>query len=379
MKTLLRCGALIVLLTAGAAHAQTSTVDPTYPATNQDIDADTLRLQFQATHDDINDLFETVGTAGAFSLTGDVTATGAGSATAHVVALNGVPLGSTAAIGGNLLVASGSNWGSRALTGDCTVSSAGAIQCSKTGGVAFAPSATSDTTNAANIVVGNLSIARLNGGSGATSSTFWRGDGTWAVPPGSGGGGISGLTGDVTASGTGSVVATVTKTNGAPFAASATTDTTNAANISSGTLSLARIVANLFTSTLAGLVPASGGGTSNFLRADGAWITPPSSGGPPAPTTQTGNYTAALTDENGFTIMNCSSACAFTVPPNGSVNFPVGTELTIYESNTGAVSFVAGAGVTINTPSTLNLFHQYATASVKEVSTNVWVLAGNIQ
>jgi hypothetical protein len=33
---------------------------------------------------------------------------------------------------------------------------------------------------------------------------------------------------------------------------------------------------NLFTSTLQGLTPSSGGGTTNFLRADGTWAAPPS-------------------------------------------------------------------------------------------------------
>lgn len=35
----------------------------------------------------------------------------------------------------------------------------------------------------------------------------------------------------------------------------------------------------LFTSTEAGLVDASGGGTSNFLRADGTWASPSGGGG----------------------------------------------------------------------------------------------------
>lgn len=37
-----------------------------------------------------------------------------------------------------------------------------------------------------------------------------------------------------------------------------------------------------FTSTQQGTVPPSGGGTANFLRADGQWTTPPSGGGSPA-------------------------------------------------------------------------------------------------
>jgi hypothetical protein len=55
-------------------------------------------------------------------------------------------------------------------------------QVAMTGGVPFATSATLDTTNAANISSGNLAVGRLGGGSGATSTTYWCGDGTWKTP-----------------------------------------------------------------------------------------------------------------------------------------------------------------------------------------------------
>lgn len=91
------------------------------------------------------------------------------------------------------------------------------------------------------------------------------------------------------------------------------------------------------------------------------------------------SYTAALSDSQQMYTETSATATSYVIPPNSAVAFPVGTVLSVIQYGAGTVTFVAGQGVTINTPSSLASRAQYSTISVVQVAPNVWVAGGDLQ
>ena len=94
--------------------------------------------------------------------------------------------------------------------------------------------------------------------------------------------------------------------------------------------------------------------------------------------TKTADYTLALGDSGECVEANLSTAIVFTVPPNSSVAFPVGTTVELCRLGTGSLTVAAGAGVTLRTPSSLTARAQYSSMSLRKRATDEWVVAGDL-
>ena len=100
--------------------------------------------------------------------------------------------------------------------------------------------------------------------------------------------------------------------------------------------------------------------------------------------TKTASYTLALVDAGAILEMNSASAQVFTIPPNSSVAFPIGTTVELVRIGAGSVTITPGTGVTlpnsIETAGTTSrtITSQYTSTSLYKRATDTWVLSGSI-
>jgi len=91
------------------------------------------------------------------------------------------------------------------------------------------------------------------------------------------------------------------------------------------------------------------------------------------------NRTLALTDVSKILLMDVASPNTVTVPTNGTVAFPIGTQILIAQKGLGQTSFAPAVGVTINvSDGRLKMLTQFSMATLIKTGTNEWYLSGDL-
>jgi hypothetical protein len=88
-----------------------------------------------------------------------------------------------------------------------------------------------------------------------------------------------------------------------------------------------------------------------------------------------GDYSLSNNSQDTVYRQTSSSASDITVEPN---IFGEGEQVVILRYGTGAVTIVAGTGVTIRTPSTLTINEQYGSVTLILIGDNEWMIAGRM-
>ena len=121
-------------------------------------------------------------------------------------------------------------------------------------------------------------------------------------------------------------------------------------------------------------------GTLTSLTVTGA-VTAGSVVAPLAINAQTGTtYTFVAADASKLVTASNGSAQTYTVPPNSSVAFDVGTAITIIGIGAGKVTLAQGSGVTINSKDSEKAIDgQHASVTLIKTATDTWQLIGALQ
>jgi len=93
---------------------------------------------------------------------------------------------------------------------------------------------------------------------------------------------------------------------------------------------------------------------------------------------QTGTaYTLVVGDAGKLIKMTNAAANTLTVPPSSSINYDIGTTISVVQYGAGQTTLTAGAGVTIYSyNSALGITGQYGQAVLTKCAADLWIAAG---
>lgn len=90
------------------------------------------------------------------------------------------------------------------------------------------------------------------------------------------------------------------------------------------------------------------------------------------------SYTLALSDKDMLIKVSSSASNTIVIPNSASVNFSIGSQISITQFGDGQTQISPASGVTVRTPSGLNLRSKYSSATIIKVGENEWLAAGDL-